>query len=156
MRSSPGCLAAVVVTYCPSRMVEYPKSWVTQPGCRSGIATVYSIASAGVTFGTLGTGTTGMTGTTCPTQVFAQPSWQQRPWPGQSVSGWPGDQQLAPGWPAHSYCDRGGAAGHCRDCYVIAMQEIWKMSAYLGGDAANGRVDGIVTGCPLEKLDKDD
>ena len=27
--SSPGCLAAVVVTYCPSRMVEYPKSWVT-------------------------------------------------------------------------------------------------------------------------------
>ena len=25
MGSSPGCLAAVVATYCPSRMVEHPK-----------------------------------------------------------------------------------------------------------------------------------
>ena len=46
--SSPGCLAAVVVTYCPSRMVEYPKSWVTQPGCRSGIATVYVLCSPSI------------------------------------------------------------------------------------------------------------
>ena len=30
--SSPGWWAATVATYCPSRMVEHPKSKSTQPG----------------------------------------------------------------------------------------------------------------------------
>ena len=38
--SSPGWWAATAAFYCPSRMVESPKSELTQPRCRIGIATV--------------------------------------------------------------------------------------------------------------------
>ena len=33
--SSPGCWAATVATYCPSRMVEHSKSKSTQPSCQT-------------------------------------------------------------------------------------------------------------------------
>jgi len=46
-----------------------------------------------------------------PSQVLAQPSKQQSPLFGQSVSLWPGDQQVDTA-PAHSASERGEAAGH--------------------------------------------
>ena len=41
LRSSPGWWAATVATYCPSRMVEHPKSKSTQPRYSTTRATMY-------------------------------------------------------------------------------------------------------------------
>ena len=41
MGSSHGCLAAIVATYCPSRMVEHPKYKSTQPRCMTTSVTLY-------------------------------------------------------------------------------------------------------------------
>ena len=54
----------------------------------------------------------GSGGGTWPAHVLAQPSKQQRPKLGQSVSLWPGLQQLSTA-PAHSASDSALAAGHC-------------------------------------------
>ena len=39
--SPPGWRAAIVATYCPSRMVEHPKSKSTQPICQTTSPTLY-------------------------------------------------------------------------------------------------------------------
>ena len=39
--SSPGCWAVIVVTYCPSKIAEYPKSKSTQPICLSRWTSLY-------------------------------------------------------------------------------------------------------------------
>ena len=46
MGSSPGCLAAIVAAYCPSRMVEHPKCKSTQPRCTTTIVTLYGLQGA--------------------------------------------------------------------------------------------------------------
>ena len=43
LQNSPGWWAATVATYCPSRMVEHPKTKLTKPGCMIGIATLYCV-----------------------------------------------------------------------------------------------------------------
>ena len=39
--SSQGCLAAIVATYCPGRMVEHHKYKSTQPRCTTTSVTLY-------------------------------------------------------------------------------------------------------------------
>ena len=41
MGSSHGCSAAIVATYCPSRMVEHHKYKSTQPRCTTTSVTLY-------------------------------------------------------------------------------------------------------------------
>ena len=41
LHDSPGWMAAIVVTYCQSRMVEHLKSESTQPNCQTTRGTLY-------------------------------------------------------------------------------------------------------------------